>query len=633
MANLFLPDIARVVDIGKSVVFGDKGAIEDLKKSAAHALEFVINFENIFLNLSSGFYRNDEVDELINFTKQDLAQLKKVLKEIEPVLDKERFIELNPILYSLEKYSARLAHSIEKFSALREINTPESPIPVINRIIKLSYNISEGKSKKEELNSLFPVIASFAGYAELEVERFAILHKEEKEIIKSGKKLIADLQRGVGALAVYLKEDTPSALVDSIRIFKFTSTAIYLLLRKMDLVISSDNKYSKLPAVSEFVRAYNLFKEDKIDKIVLLTALNALDRLVVFYNEAIDSVRKSYYYYYIEPICNAAVLLTDSFNSFWRKFFESARKLSLELDIKELCEKFEGRAKDVEKVTAAHENEIRKVSSAPFIEEIKELTGRYLSGTLVLEYYSSRLEAFSQNHRALTDEFKSKSISSELAKEVCQLLDMQREGIDEMLLFLENSKKEHLINGIFALESPLPRLLEIHKGTAPPTIKKIELLCPSCSKPYKQGDKNCPSCSAILPLYISEEGASQEESEQLLPSKLKSIVNSIAKLKSEKITKDDLLPEIRSYKRILGQIRGTYNSMAKNFAKSSSIEVRDCSEEFISNFELLESALDGLLDAIESGGDPEGPLSQLVFAGKNLEDLRNILRESKRVIK
>lgn len=632
MANVFLPDVARVVDIGKAVVLGDRGAIKDLKTSAVSALEFIVNFENIFLNLSLGFYKSDEVEELINFTKQDLLQLKKVLKDIGPVLDKESFIELNPILYSLEKYSTRLAYSIEKLSLSSEINTPESPIPIINQVIKLSYNIAEGKANKEDLLTIFPVIASFAGYISLDIERFSALHKEEQEIIKSGKKMVAELQRGVGALSVYLKEESLPALVDAIRIFKFTSTALYLLLRKIDQIISSGKEHSNLPSVSEYIIAYNLFKEDKIDKSVLLTALSALDRLVVFYNETVNSLRKSYYYYYIESTYNSTVLLSESFNSFWAEFHKKAYALSLDLDMKELSEKFEKRAQDVNRLISEHENEIRKVSSAPFIEEIKELTGRYMSGTLLLEYFSSRLEAFSQNHRALSDEFKSKSVSSELSKEVSQLLDMQREGIDEMLLFLEDSKKEHLITGIASLESPLPRLLEIQKGTSP-VIKQPKLLCPSCSSVYKKGDKNCSSCSAILPLYVMEEGFNEAEATVELPSKLKTIVNKIKRFKSGDVAADKALSEIHSYLKVLMQIRTTYDSISKKLANSKSVEVRDCSDAFISNFELLESAVEGLLDSIENGGDIEGPISQIAFAGKSLEELRGILRESKRIIK
>ena len=632
MANLFLPDIARVVDIGKSVVFGDLEAISSLKKASVLALEFVENFENIFLNLSLSFYRNDEVDEIINFTKQDIGQLKKVLKEIEPVLDKEKFIELNPILYSLEKYSMRIANSMDRLSSFKEIDDYESPIPVVNRVIKLSYNVAEGRVGKEELIVFFPVIASFVSYIELDISRFAAIYKNEKDIISAGKKLVSDLQRAAGALSVYIKEDEPTALVDSIRIFKFASSALYLLLKKMDGITSGASEVSKLTPVSEFVKAYTAFKDGKADKNVVLTALNALDRLVIFYNETVSSIKKSHYFYFIEPLYNADTQLASAFVAYWKKVFEKAKKLSEDIDTNELVSKFETRAKELEKIVEAHENEIRKVSQAPFIEEIKELTGRYLSGALVPEYYSSRLEAFSQNHRVLTDEFKSKSVSSELAKEVRQLLDMQREGIDEMLLFLEDSGKEHLVSGMKSLESPIPRLFEIYKGSSP-VIKKVEFCCPSCSKPYKKGDKICNSCSTNLPVFISEDVSGEEDTVKPLPSKLETIVKALKDFDSGAIVKDELVSAVSAYKKTLTLVYSSYGSATKKFAQSKSAEVRDCAEAFSQNLDLLFDSIDGLLEAIENGGDVDAPFSQMHFAGRSLEELREILRESKRAIK
>ncbi len=636
MANLFSPSLARVVDIGKSVVFGDVGAIIELKQALSDARGFVRDFENIFTYLSPSFYRSEESDEFIDFIKQDLTELNKALKDMELVIEKERFIELNPVLYSIEKYAVRISDSVERLTKIKDIDSPESPVPVVNQVIKLAYNVAEGKIKPEELSAQMPVLASFAAYVEAEIIRFEALHKDDGEIIKSAKKLVKDVQQAVGAFVVYFKDQDPAALIDGVRILKFASPPLYLILKKMDLVASASSCFSKIPPLEEFCNAYNFWRKEKISRESFLLALANLDRMVVFYDETLACIKKMHYFYFIEPVYNASSLLTKGFSSFWSSFLKKAHDSSASLDLKELCDKFEKRAADVAKVVEAMELEITKVKSAPYIEEIKELVGRYLSGSLVLEYFSHRLEAFSQNHQALISDFRSKSTGSELVKEACQLLDMQREGIDEMLLFLEDSQKEHLITGIGQIESTLPRLLEIYRGVSPLDKKKKSplLICPSCSGQYLKGDKVCAKCGAKIPLQISEEELSADGLEQeALPSKLEAIVKLCSKFTAGEISKDKLLNELSAYERLLVQVRKELDSRAKILAKSPRIEIRDCAASFDQNLNLLENAIDSLAGAIENDGDVEGAVSQLRFAGYCLEELRGILRESKRVIK
>ena len=104
-------------------------------------------------------FLKEETDEIKDYILQDFRDLKNSINDLKNVMKKGRMIELNPIIFDLERLAFRFAESINSFSALTD--RIESPIPVANLIIKLSYNITEHRASAENLKVLLPPLAVF----------------------------------------------------------------------------------------------------------------------------------------------------------------------------------------------------------------------------------------------------------------------------------------------------------------------------------------------------------------------------------------------------------------------------------------------------------------------------------------
>lgn len=618
MSRIFTPEISRLVNVGREVALGGEENLPELKKASREAVRFLEQFKDLFDFFKLSFESDEKVATSFERIGQDIRDLEKLFADLERVIEKKRFIELNPVMFSLEKVFSRLSQDVEELNRLGLKDSPQSPFPMVNFFIKTGYSVAEEKAPAAELEKLFPALITFVSYIEADCKRFEVLHSDEKEMIETGKKLIRDLQESCGALLMYLQEGRPLYLVDGLRILKFASSALYILLRKMDYVAKSSLSFSQYPALEELYHSYELWKKDSASWETVELARRSVASLSRFYNETFLSIEHLPHFPFLSALWYKAQPQQQKFMKEYDAFMNALLSKSKEVDFSAFRDGFESWASAVSRLVTKMEEEINIVKDAPFIEEFKEIVGRFLSGGLVLEYFSHRLESFIQNQQEILYQFKGSN--KPLVMEVCELLEQQNEGLSEMTLFLEDSDRSHLISGMQRFEAPLPRLLEIHKSLTGGSEDAAAVSCLTCGASNSQRSRECKKCGTILPLAIDE-----NQMEEPLPSNLNKLATAFEELEKGGIGEKEFLGELKSYKNMLSQIKKEFESKQKLFMKSPKEEIREYAQSFQSGLAELEEAV-SLMENSDIAVRESG-LGQLRAVGYRLEDLRRMVKD------
>src|SRR5207245_1332100 len=103
------------------------------------------------------------------------------------------------------------------------------------------------------------------------------------------RKLVADMEQGMGAMLTFLEEKDPTALMDSLKLLRYPSTNLTPVLGMMDEVVRASIKYSKLPAVEEFCRCVDAYGEGRMEWALVLSTFQNLVRLRDFYLAQIEA--------------------------------------------------------------------------------------------------------------------------------------------------------------------------------------------------------------------------------------------------------------------------------------------------------------------------------------------------------
>lgn len=625
MAGIFSPKTAELIDIGKSVAMGDEGSLPELKRALAECRKYINDFEGTFISLSPFFASDERGEELRHFIGRDFEELRESFDDLDEVIKSERFIELNPVLYSVEKCAMRLSGDVDDLSKMSD--RIESPIPIANMIIKASYGVTEDRVSADNISALIPPLAVYVKSSEREVSLFGKLYPDEKKIIDASGRLLNDMKKAVGALMVFAGKKDKAALVDGVRMLKFASTSFYAVLRLMDAVSSSKSEFSKVAAADKLCRCLSLYRAGAVSKQDMLAEFNMLGGIAKSYSSLVDFVSGHHFRHYVKEQLDDASSALASFKRFWEPVLSSARRGSFEFDSKRLGSEFDSMASAASKLSHAFESEFDKVSASPFAEELKDVIGRYLSGSVILEYFSTCIQDFSMRHQDLLFQFREKARNSHSAMEVYELLELQGTGVEQLMMFLEDSDKSRLIAGMRDIEASLPRLIEIRNGISP--LKNSERpVCPGCGKPAPVGERICPSCGAVIPKGLSTSlGAGYDEflAEDPLPARLELLFNAAASWRAGGIGVNELIQEFKNYRSVVKQVRREYASKSKEFANALG-SLYDNAVNFESAIKRLDGIIDNIIDMLETGRDIDGEMSNLRFAGYCLEDIRKNLR-------
>jgi len=612
MHAVLTPPLAHLVNLGKEAVFGEFHK-EKLLEALTESELFVADFEALYLFLSPTLYSDEESAEIRKYLASTLMKLKDALKDLRKTVERERTFEFNPVLSKLEDAAGKLVGAARELKEMEKKEPVESPLPLVNTAIKVGFNVANGSEPKEALIPFIPALVELVDTLEHEVSRFEALHPDEVKTAATARKLVNDMKEGIGACASYVKEPMPHYLADGLRLLRYPSRNLYMVLRAMDRVARWKADFSTIPALDEFDRAYRGWKEGALEWEVVSRSLGSLEFLASLYGGLHTAVRRFPFFYVLSNLWSAAQVTRLQFESFFAGFRKEVEAKSQSLDLETLKMHLEGYSRMIGQLITKMEQEIEKVADAPYMEELKELIGRLLSGGLVLEYFAARVQALAQSHQVVLEEFKaarSHAGSPPEVREVYDLLRRQGEGIREILQYLDDSVETHLHDGLAMIEKALPRLAETQKSVRVAIVETVSQnrgvkpICVRCGRENLPGARSCRACSALLPFIVDEKAGSDmvDESEGT-PLNIARIEEAVRRFEAGTLSGPALSGEIKSYLNRLEGIRSDFAARSREIMKNSA---QADTREWASSFErCLDSMREGLEMMLMFAGSPE----------------------------
>ncbi|GEM_PF-1998708 len=636
MRAVLSPPIARLINLGRETVLG-KDNKEEILRAIEDAERFLADYQELFQLLSSSLYREKEAETLLQLIEKSFKDLETHVRDLRAVFEKDRLWDLNPVLHHIEDATGRLVSAIREMKEMESTEETFSPFPVVNACIRTALNVANGKESVEVLAGWLPPVAELAGRLEATVKRFAELHEDDIELINSAKKLVQDLQEGTGALFAYVKEKKPVQIADGLRLLKYPSQNISVLLKEMDTIAVGGASFSRLPALEEFSKAYQGWKDEKNSWEAVHGALDSLSFLASFYDDIHTAIKGFPLFFAVENAWTAAQINRIQFRAFFTAFISKVESKARDLDLKELKNSFENYSGIVSQLVQSMEKEILKVAKSPHIEELKELVGRAVNGTVVLEYFAQKVEAFAQSHNEIREEFRRGRAAPGApreVKEVYEILVEQGKGIDELLMFFEDNDRHHLFKGIARLEKPLPRLLEIQKA-AQETIQEQVLkeqgkkpICVKCSLENNVGARICRKCGALLPLIVQEStGADAAEYDEPSPINIARIEEAVSRFEKGSMKAGELKSVIKGYLNKLEGIRSDFEGRGKSALQASkNDDIRESTAQFSKSLAGMREALETMLMFESSPDFLFQGLQAFSAAASEVVDIRKTLK-------
>lgn len=636
MRSVLAPAFTRLINLGKDAVFGD-GSSGNVLKALDEAEKFLNDYKALYTILSSCFYQEKQTGALIEYIESCFKELEKNFLDLRNVLGRNSLIELNPVIHKIEESSGRLASAMRELKDFEKNEDIESPMPVVNACIKAAYNVAHGAGDVSTIERWLPMIVNLINNIEAEIKRFSEIHADEEKIRGSAEKLIQDMREGTGALYIFIKDKKPVCLADGLRLLKYSSSNLYIILSEMDRIAKMTAVFSKNPALEEFYHSYNKWKEGKTDYIVLISSLNSLRLLAKLYDDIHSGMKSFPLFFAIENSWVAAQINKIQFQSFFSSFLNAVESKQTDIDLNMLKTHYENYSKIIERLISNMETEIKKVSGAPHLEELKELIGRVLNNSIIIEYFAHRVQFFAENHRDITSEFnraKDAPGSNPVIKEVYELLNMQGEGLNLILKYLQDFDRKNLYDGLSLMEKALPRLIEIRKEVKITIDEKIgsqkspKPICIKCGTENLPQAKKCIKCSAVLHFSVPSgqeyETVGMYEGSPFNIAKIEAVVQGF---ESGTIKANDVEKEIRTYLDKLKGISGDFEGRAKaTFSASNNSGIREISQSFSKNLALMRQALETMLMFHQSPDFLYQGMQAFQAAVSEMSDLRQIAR-------
>ncbi|MDQ7824077.1 MAG: hypothetical protein RDV48_14850 [Candidatus Eremiobacteraeota bacterium] len=637
MRTILTPALAKLINIGKEAALGSENS-EALLAATGEAAQFLSTYRALYRLMATTFYRDKDTRTLLDYIETNFNELEKDIADLDRVVREKRTFELNPVMHYIEESSGRLISAIRELKDLDAREKVESPMPVVNAIIKASFNVASGNDDTRVLGQWFPSLVVLVSSLDGEVARFSTLHPGEEDLARTARKLVGDLKEGTGALFFYLKDKKPVCLADGLRLLKYASRNLYRILREMDRIAASTSQYSKIPAVEEFCQAYAAWKEGKMPWEPVEGSFKTLTFLKSLYDETHDAIKDFPLFFTLGNAWAAAQICRIHCGGLHATLSKSIASQQKDIPPGEVTAAFESYSSAISRLVTLMEEEIMKVASAPHIEEMKELVGRALKDGVVLEYFAQRLQFFEQSHLDILGEFSKAKDTPGSAPEVGEvfgLLTEQGRGIERMLRFLDDGGRDHLVEGLAMIEKTLPRLLEIQRGVKSEISERLgstrpqKLFCLKCGTENAPGTKRCRKCSTPLPLVVAESYSTDDTlgMEEGSPFNIARIEEAVTQFESGSLSAGELSGEIKSYINKLEGIRSDFESRSHQaLAASPSAEIREYTASFHSNLNQLRQSLETMLLFTQSPDFLYQGMQAFQAAAAELSDIRRAVR-------
>lgn len=504
MIIIYAPPIKDFID---TVVAYSRGNVnlEDLEKARDKALDFSQKALGRFLFFSKSRVREPEAEEIYRQLRENLERRVNLLKGIDEVLQTEDSELLIKYLKKIEDVSFEVFGLGIAYREKQNSFVKLSPIPFFDEFLKLATAVNNDEEIPQALLDRMPLVIGRKEALEDDYRRLEKFYPEETDLLKNFRKLLDNLELGIGAIYSFTETGDKKHLMSGIRIISVISAEIYNLLLLIDET-RNDKGFSSNPYLDYFLRAAKL------------AATSSLSQ---------------------QEFQNEIKIFREYISEFFNILGEFKRDFVINLTVeKKFAPKFEDKKEKIENLISKLENipptapnfgsiikqigiemeellKIRQeygslatqradIRSFPEMADLQEAVMGVYKGVVtyttleeILLKNINRFQSLLTRVNRLPEDEKTTKIKQDL--------DRALAGISTITSFFGNYDRTRLAAGLEMLEKSAKPLEKAEEIIASYEKKGTAAVCPRCSFRNTPGRSTCTKCGTTLPVDSREE--------------------------------------------------------------------------------------------------------------------------------
>lgn len=399
MSLVLAPGISAVLSAGQRLLDGDEAAWSGLRSALGEASAFVDRSEALALAVLDALRlpQGASPDVVRDRVARGFVQQREALAILERFAEEGEGWQLQRGLSSLEGATVRLEQEFDDLRQAGRSQVPRSPFPSLDYLVAVGLRVHEGTAPASSLRAWLGPAAASVELLGGHVQLFEALHPSHEPLVAAARKLVGDMQQGLGGILLFDESGDPTALLDGLKLLHHPSTRLAPLLAQMDAVSAgvTPDQGETLPAVVEFARALQAWEDKRLPWAQVQLAFVPLVRLAALYRGQVEALARSPLFYTLGGTLGEARARAGHLEE-WvtgcQRAMESEREGS-RLYVEGLRSAFVSALDGVEAATGRLESEALRLCAAPRLEEMRELVGRVLLGTVSEAAFREHLES------------------------------------------------------------------------------------------------------------------------------------------------------------------------------------------------------------------------------------------------
>ncbi len=452
-----------MLDAAERVLGGEVGALDVILEHLAEARAVTGRSRALFERLWSTMlvppeYEPQQVAERIrrHFDEQEQA-----FTRIDEFMAGDEPWKLQQAVFMLEGSTARLLEELDELRSFNRAQPRRSPFGVFNYVIRTALRLRAGTAAPGALRAWLPAATLLVEQLQGHIEIFSRLHPEASSLCSAAEACVAEMRQGIGALLSFLDGRDgldgadgalAAALDDGVKLLEQPSQRLAPLLKQMDAQAGQRHAESRVATFDEFERATEKFREGHLDDALLWLSFNSLRQLEQFYAGQVRAIERFPLFYLLRSELDAARATVAQLGVARERAERELRGGGGDWAwLPPLRSAFESCYQAIMTLTARLQEEALCMRASPHVEELRELAGRMLLGTVSQGYFVERTDVLAQALAEVQYELHSNDVAEAMA------------ALEQMQSYVGNNNPAALTTGVQRLSAVVPTLLHFKR--------------------------------------------------------------------------------------------------------------------------------------------------------------------------
>lgn len=589
---LLSPQFNRVIDAAQRFSQGEATS-QELEVAIQDAKVFFEQGSQLFERITPAILRSPQIDETLQHCREDIAAQDQALSLIEESYQRLSREGVANAAKALDAAALRLAEDYHCLAQLERQEKIYSPFAAIDHFIKTGLNVLEGHAQPQDLINRFPPVVSLTERTTRDITRFSAIYSEPA-ITSLMDKLVPNLNAGLGACLQYFRTGWKPALADGLKLLGRGSTAVHSGLMEMDRVIIAKRE-SKHAYLDELRRSQTVLAQGKLSWQHVMDAFSLVTLALDNYRNELKAFGRFPLRPFLKEEEQAALQAIEACEQAL-KSFEVGLQRHIPQDTRYLEPFFDDLVIKINALWDGIDREIKRYSTAPHFQELRERVGRALLGEPIGAMLKQPLEHFNHLQQQLSQEVAA-NLSPDTARELAAILDSQDQAYQVMLKATELDDLEMLKQGWQVIEETMPLIMDI-AGEMRLALEAVRsetpsgVTCMRCSTTNAAGSRYCCKCNAMLMEIatapteytdITDPNAGSQPG-KTGPTRIALLESMISQLQTEGIDNEQVMQQVQELQQLVQAIATTYAQHTANRLNEQEAEFGQYFEEQIQHY-------------------------------------------------